>query len=65
MVGFIVDARCEETAVPLRLLDSVGDATPRSPLVATRLVLMGVLWVTWQLQPHMAQWPLPLHELPP
>ena len=50
MVGLIAEARCEEAAVLSRLVNRAL-ATQHHALfgVATRFVLMGVLWVTWQL----------------
>ena len=51
MVGFIAEARCEESAVLLCLVDRALATQHRAlPVVATRFVLMGVLWATWQLQ---------------
>ena len=52
MVGLIADSRCEESAVLSRLVDrALATQHHALPVVATRFVLMGVLWVTWQLQP--------------
>ena len=51
MVGLIADARCEEAAVLSRLVDRALATQHHALLVvATQCVLMGVLWVTWQLQ---------------
>ena len=51
MVGLIADARCEEAAVLSRLVDrTLVTQNHALPVVATRIVLMGVLWVTWKLQ---------------
>ena len=47
MVGLIADARCEEAAVLSRLVDrALATKHHAVPVVATRFVLMGVLWVT-------------------
>ena len=51
MVGLMADARCEEAAVLSRLVDRALATQQHALLVvATRFLLMGVLWVTWQLQ---------------
>ena len=50
MVGLIADARCEEAAVPSRLVDGALATQHHALPVVTRFVFMGVLWVTWQLQ---------------
>ena len=51
MVGFIADALREEAAVQSRLVDrALATQLHAFLLVATRFVLMGVLWMTWQLQ---------------
>ena len=51
MVGLSADARCEEAAGLSRLVDrALATQHHALPVVATRFVLMRVLWVTWQLQ---------------
>ena len=51
MVNLIADARCEEAASPSRLVHrALATHHHALPVVATRFVLMGVLWVTWQPQ---------------
>ena len=51
IVDLIADARCEEAAALSRLVDrALATQHLAVPVVAPRFVLMGVLWVTWQLQ---------------
>ena len=53
MVGLTANARCEESPVLSRLVDrALATQHHALPVVGSRILLMSVLWVTWQLQSH-------------